>query len=242
MSDSSDQPRRPPRRARAIAKVILVGLSVPPLLFRLSKLKGSLSPEALVDFSLSHSAIRPQQIRSEFLEFARVVADVRPYTVLEIGTYRGGTLFVIARLAAPDATIISVDLPTTTLGPLIRSAQVPIFNRFTREEQKLHLLRENSHEPKTVSRISAIIAGKKLDLLFIDGDHSYGGVKNDFEMYSPFVRSGGLVAFHDVAGIPSRGTSGVSNFWDEVKVSYQSTEIIHQRGPKSMGIGLLRLN
>jgi hypothetical protein len=242
MSDSSAQPRRPRKRARAIARVILGGLSVPPLLLRLSKLKDSLPPEALVDFSLGHPAICPQQLRSEFLEFAHVVADVRPGAVLEIGTYRGGTLFVIARLAAPDATIISVDLPTTTLGPLVRSAQAPIFNRFTRAGQKLYLLRENSHDPKTVLRISEILAGRKLDLLFVDGDHSYEGVKRDFEMYSPLVRKGGLVAFHDVAGISSSGTSGVSNFWDEVKVSYQSTEIIHQRGPNSMGIGLLRLS
>jgi predicted O-methyltransferase YrrM len=148
-------------------------------------------------------------------------------------------LFVIAKLAAPDATIISVDLPTTTLGPLVRSAQAPILNRFIRESQKLYLLRENSHETGTVLRISDILAGQKLDLLFIDGDHSYAGVKSDFAMYSPLVRKGGLVAFHDIAGTPFHDTSGVSNFWGEVKGSYQNLEIIHERGRDSMGIGVL---
>lgn len=38
---------------------------------------------------------------------------------------------------------------------------------------------------------------KPIRLLFIDGDHSYEGVKLDFEMWSPFVIDGGLVAFHD---------------------------------------------
>ena len=40
---------------------------------------------------------------------------------------------------------------------------------------------------------------KPICLLFIDGDHSYEGVKKDFEMWSPFVVKGGLIAFHDVA-------------------------------------------
>lgn len=41
-------------------------------------------------------------------------------------------------------------------------------------------------------------AGKRAyDLLIIDGDHSYAGVKGDFENYSPFVRMGGFVIFDD---------------------------------------------
>jgi predicted O-methyltransferase YrrM len=220
-------------RTRALANLILGGISVPALLLRLRKLKDCLTPEALVDFSLNHVAIRPQQNRSEFLEFAHLVADARPRAAFEIGTYRGGTLFVIARLAAPDATIISVDLPATTFGPLVRAAQAPLLNSFIRERQKLHLLRENSHETGMVLRISEILAGQKLDLLFIDGDHSYGGVRSDFEMYSPLVRKGGLVAFHDIA------EGGTRDFWGEVKGSYQNLEIIHGGGRESMGIGVL---
>ena len=34
-----------------------------------------------------------------------------------------------------------------------------------------------------------------LDLLFIDGDHSYEGVRQDYKMYSKLVRDGGLIAF-----------------------------------------------
>lgn len=240
MNNKSAQQKWHWSRSGTIANLILGGISIPPLLLRLRRLKDSLTPDALVDFSLKHAAICPQQMRSEFLEFAHIVANVRPRAAVEIGTYRGGTLFVIARLAAPDATIISVDLPTTTLGPLVRSAQAPILNRFIRERQKLHLLRENSHETETVLRISDILAGQKLDLLFIDGDHSYAGVKSDFEMYSPLVRKGGLVAFHDIAGEnPFSDPSGVNNFWGEVKGSYQNLEIIHGRGRESPGIGVL---
>jgi hypothetical protein len=36
-----------------------------------------------------------------------------------------------------------------------------------------------------------------IDVLFIDGDHSYNGVKNDFNLYSPLVKNGGYIVFDD---------------------------------------------
>jgi hypothetical protein len=59
----------------------------------------------------------------------------------------------------------------------------------------------------------------EVDFLFIDGDHSYEGVKKDFEMYSPLVKSGGLIAFHDIVDtdlIRSAG-HGVHIFWRQLK-------------------------
>jgi predicted O-methyltransferase YrrM len=38
---------------------------------------------------------------------------------------------------------------------------------------------------------------KKIDFIFIDGDHSYDGVKKDWNAYFPFFRKGSIVAFHD---------------------------------------------
>jgi predicted O-methyltransferase YrrM len=40
---------------------------------------------------------------------------------------------------------------------------------------------------------------KPIDLLFIDGDHSYAGCKSDIDLFTPHVKVGGLVVFHDVA-------------------------------------------
>jgi len=39
-----------------------------------------------------------------------------------------------------------------------------------------------------------------IDLLFIDANHEYPAVLRDFEDWSPFVKEGGVVAFHDVGG------------------------------------------
>lgn len=54
---------------------------------------------------------------------------------------------------------------------------------------------EGNSRDKTVIDIARDIG--TIDLLFIDGDHTYGGVKSDFENYAPLVSSGGLVVFDD---------------------------------------------
>jgi len=41
-----------------------------------------------------------------------------------------------------------------------------------------------------------------LDVLFIDGDHSYQGVVSDLENYVPLVKPGGLILLHDVQPCP----------------------------------------
>ena len=42
--------------------------------------------------------------------------------------------------------------------------------------QKIHLIRADSHKVKTLEQVKAILGGKGLDFLFIDGEHSYDGV------------------------------------------------------------------
>lgn len=53
----------------------------------------------------------------------------------------------------------------------------------------------------------------KVDVLFIDGDHSYEGARADFEKYEPFVKRDGLILMHDV--LPRQ--FGVRKFWEEIK-------------------------
>ena len=66
-----------------------------------------------------------------------------------------------------------------------------------------------------MQKIKAILKDNKVDFLFIDGDHSHEGVKKDFEMYSPLVRKGGIIAFHDIVPF---GYPTLHKFWNEVKV------------------------
>jgi hypothetical protein len=49
-----------------------------------------------------------------------------------------------------------------------------------------------------ISEVARILGDRKIDFLFIDGDHDIAPVAADWKNYSPLVRSGGFVAFHDI--------------------------------------------
>lgn len=49
----------------------------------------------------------------------------------------------------------------------------------------------------SVSAANSWPAGKPIHFLFIDGDHVYEAVKQDFAAWAPFVPSGGYILFHD---------------------------------------------
>ncbi len=217
--------------------MVRVFLSILLLLKKVRKINGSTSPETLINVAMECPAIKPDQVYSEFIELVRLVKDLRCQSMLEIGTYRGGTLFVFAQASLEGAAVISIDYTATLKGRLVRIAQTPVFKRFLRKAQNLTLLRADSHHPATLAKVSKALHGKKLDFLFIDGDHSYTGVKQDFEMYAPLVRPGGLVAFHDVALSPP--PKEVYRFWDEVKRRYPNKEFIHRTDNRAMGIGVL---
>jgi hypothetical protein len=53
--------------------------------------------------------------------------------------------------------------------------------------------------------------GNPVDILLIDGDHSYEGVKRDFDTWSPWVNKGGRVLFHD-----TESAIGVRTFFDQL--------------------------
>lgn len=149
------------------------------------------SPEQLVDFVLGQELIAPNQIRSELLEFAKLVAKNPPRTIIEVGSLFGGTLCMFARLAAPDAIIISVDWHDVPGSDRYYVLRKQLFRLFPVNNQKLHILNANSQVPETRKRVEEILAGRPVDILFIDADHSYAGVRADYENFASFVRPGG---------------------------------------------------
>jgi predicted O-methyltransferase YrrM len=171
------------------------------------------------------------QARSEILQLARTLQAFAPKRSLEIGTNYGGTLFLLCTLSPPGAKIISLDLPSGPFGGGYPRRKIPLYRRFPRKGQRLHLLRADSHSPETKERVLEILAGEQLDYLFIDGDHTYDGVQRDFQMYSPLVRSGGIVAFHDIATHAQGSDCQVAEFWNDIKNGYEHREIIEDLKP-----------
>jgi predicted O-methyltransferase YrrM len=179
-------------------------------------------------------SISPIQNRQEILTLLRILEQAKPRRILEIGTASGGTLFLLTRVAAADAQVMSIDLPGGPGGGGYPSWKIPLYQEFALPGQRLELIRDDSHDPALVSRVAEMLGGQGLDFLFIDGDHSYEGVKRDFEMYGPLVNPGGLIAFHDIDFCPD-----VTRFWEEVKVGRRVEEIRGDDGQKILGIGVI---
>lgn len=118
--------------------------------------------------------------------------------------------------------------------------RIPLYRSFARPGQRIHLLRRDSHDPSTLKALLDVLGGRKVDFLFIDGDHSYDGVKRDFEIYRTLVRPGGMIGLHDI--VPHSAESGceVNRFWNEIRGSFDSVELVEDRRSQFGGIGLIR--
>jgi predicted O-methyltransferase YrrM len=181
--------------------------------------------EGIIDYCVDRP-ILIGQVRAEILELGKILKASPPRRSLEIGTNYGGTLLLLCTVSAADAKIISIDMPAGPFGGGYPRRKIPLFRRFSRASQCLHLIRADSHSHRTKERVLRILKDEKLDFLFIDGDHTYFGIQQDFQMYSPLVRAGGIIAFHDIRTY-DRGTKcEVEKFWNEIRRHYQHREII----------------
>lgn len=166
-----------------------------------------------------------EQHGDEIWPCAALVLDEKPKNVLEIGFRRGGTLALWHELSTGIA--IGVDLP----DGFSRDRAVELRRVYPR----LVTVLGDSHSAGTFAQVYEALRGERLDFLFIDGDHSAEGVREDFETYGSLVRKGGLIAFHDIQ--PNPATRGVHALWQELKPGSLAEFNI---GGEWGGIGVIR--
>ncbi|TWI86310.1 methyltransferase family protein [Chitinophaga japonensis] len=185
----------------------------------------------------------------EFAKLLDIYKAHAPRKVLEIGSFYGGTIWFWLEYQA--ATTVDgrnfYELPTVH-GSLrcLTSIDYPIGPSDGRYEEMIrcralwaewtkdiefHDIQGDSHNPVTIQRARSVYPHNDVDFLFIDGDHSYAGVKADYENYTPLVRTGGLIVLHDVYGLPE-----VKQFWKELKKTERTQTIIGQPGGWGIGI------
>lgn len=202
-------------------------------------------------FQHYHDLVGPTQVPDEITRLLHIVQQRRPRIVVEIGTCKGGTLLFFTRAAAEDARLISIDLPGGIHGGGYAQWRAYFYRQFAMPKQTIQLLRLDAHQRSTCEHLRSLLGSEQIDFLFIDGDHRYEGVRADFELYSPLVRPGGIIAFHDIVPFnpaTARHTSaddnplaGVDAFWKEVKTNYRHDEFIANPDQSMYGIGVLYL-
>lgn len=177
----------------------------------------------------------PSEIESLYLEIARI----KPSIICEIGTYRGGTLFLWTQAARNDAIIISMDYPPGLNYSYIPDRQY-FYQHFAKHKQSIFCIAGNSHSLQTKNKVSHLLNNREIDFLFIDGDHSYEGVKADFDMYSKFVKDNGIIGFHDILPRSQFPEIQVYKLWNELKRKYEVVEFVDKSFKNTIGIGILK--
>lgn len=220
-------------------------LTLPIAIAALRRARGRvLTPQDAVDLVFGRRfawLVAPWQARLDLIGTLDALTLEPPRAIIEIGTCRGGALMAYSHFAADDATIVSVDLPRGRFGGGYPAWRAPLYRSFGRTGQRLQLVRGDSHDAATRSAVERALAGRSVDFLFIDGDHTYEGVRSDFERYSPLLSERALVGFHDIVPGGGEKVGGVPEFWRELKASgrYPVREIVGDWGGGSGGVGLL---
>ena len=153
-----------------------------------------------------------QQDRGEIRDFVSMLLKRgRLSSVLEIGLgYYGSTHFLWRLLFEKVVTVEKSHERIRSFGTNMRT----FYQRWVLNDHRSAFIIGMSYEPSTVQKAYQCAAGG-VDLLFIDGDHQYNSVLTDWLLYSPRVKPGGLIAFHDV-GLTVKGHYGVPDVMQQL--------------------------
>jgi len=153
-------------------------------------------------------------------------------SILEIGSRYGDTLLQMARAMPTKGRVVAVDLPGIQPWGYPDSEPHLMANMaiLKKEGYDTYLFLGDSTNPQTVKAAKSLAP---FDLVFIDGDHRYEGVKKDWENYGPL---GKMVVFHDIVEHPkdSRNAPEVWRLWKEIEGN--KTEFIAKDSLMGLGV------
>lgn len=180
------------------------------------------------------------QVESELMGLIGILKRESVRSFLEIGSRFGGSLWRIANELPKGSKIVSVDSGKGMGGrkPGAPESLKTCIKDLRSAGYDAHLIFGDSHRQDTIT------AARRLgpyDAVFIDGDHEYRGVIQDWKHYGPMAR---IVAFHDVgwvlpADYINPKVVEVPKLWGELKEQYRHEEFIDHSTGATMGIGVL---
>lgn len=165
------------------------------------------------------SRVRHGKVAMDNIEIHALVRAIRtldrpPDRIVEIGSYCGGSTVVIATAARRRnraVQVFAIDPFQAGSDNYLKDYET-LFDRNVADWR----VEDTIVKVRMTSLAAAVTWKDPVDVLYIDGDHEYDAVHADIRAFVPFVREGGLVAFHDYKG----GKPGVPRAVDELVTPY----------------------
>lgn len=172
----------------------------------------------------------------QHIPFAMALVDlVQPRILVELGTHYGDSYCAFCQAVDELKLTTSCyavdtwvgDLQSGPYGPEVlddlKSHHDPLYSSFSR------LIKS------TFDEAVAHFNDSSIDILHIDGYHTYDSVRHDFETWRPKMRAGGIVLFHDT-NVRERDF-GIRRFWEEIQVTGPHFEFLNSHGLGVLALG-----
>jgi hypothetical protein len=172
------------------------------------------------------------------IPFAMLAVElVRPALLVELGTHRGASYLAFCQaVAALDTSTRCYAVDTWQgdehTGPYgdevlrsLRTIHDPLYGSFS------------TLMPMTFDDAASRFENGSIDLLHIDGCHTYDAVRHDFETWRPRLSNRGVVLFHDTVERNDEHQFGVWRLWDEISRCYPSFNFTHEHGLGIVAVG-----
>lgn len=166
-----------------------------------------------------------------------LIKNLQPGLVVELGSWKGTSFYSFCQAAKDNrlnTKLVAIDTwqGDTQAGMFGND----VFSQFTGLLSKYYVNVQASYLRKTFNEAVNEFEDHSIDILHIDGFHTYEAVSNDFNTWKNKVKPNGVILFHDIK--EQKDDFGVYKFWDEVKEQYKTClEFSH-----SHGLGILILD
>jgi predicted O-methyltransferase YrrM len=166
------------------------------------------------------------QYKEEFTELLKLFKLLDPYSILELGTHYGGTLYQWMINAKNNARIVSVD---------DHQLNSRMYKDWKKRGQDVHIILGKTYNEDIINNVRDL---GPYDFIFIDADHKYESAWHDWHVYGKMADKykPTLVVFHDI--LPYKNTE-VDILWNEIKDEYIHWEFIEDETQAGCGIGVI---
>jgi GT2 family glycosyltransferase len=201
----------------------------------------STKPDQFLNSLISSVSWSPDWIQEPYawaghMPFAYwLMTESQPKVFVELGTHTGNSYFSFCQAVRDKGLTGRCFAVDTWQGDeQAGSYGEDVFEMVNRHNESQYKSFSTLYR-MTFDEALAKFQDQSVDLLHIDGLHTYEAVRHDFESWLPKLAPGALVLFHDIK--VTHGEFGVWKFWAELKEKYpQNFEFRH-----SHGLGVIKL-